>query len=214
MKTTLIVPALVLLAVLAADWPAGRFTAGQAVDAAGDAASPQPPAKATPVAVIDVARVFKNHREFQHQLEKLRGEAEEIKKQVAVRQAEIGNVQKRLQSLQPGSVQGEDTQLLLARLQAELKLYAEREQQQLLHREAVLYADTYEELTDIVGRYARAHGIRLVIRTAGDDIDPANRKSVLGGVNRLVVYQEGLDITDAVLAELNAAGKTQPQSVS
>jgi len=52
------------------------------------------------------------------------------------------------------------------RLQTELKLMVERQQQQLLQREAAVYNQTNKEISAVVARYAQAHGIRLVLRSS------------------------------------------------
>jgi Skp family chaperone for outer membrane proteins len=169
--------------------------------------SSQPPDAAAAsfgIAVIDVGRVFRDHGRFQEQLKSLQGELQAAQQTLAVRQVEIENTQRKLQKLRPGTPQHEQTQLLLARLQTELKLYGQRLQQDFAQREAILYAELYGHISSAVEQYAQQHQIRLVLRSNEITIDPQNRNSVLGAVNRDVVYQQGLDITDAILQELNA----------
>ncbi len=172
--------------------------------------SPQPDAAAqsTGIAVIDVARVFRDYGPFQERLKSLRTEMEDARQTLAVRQVEIENTQRKLQGLRPGTPEHEQTQLLLARLQTELKLYSDRLQQDFTKREMSLYVELYDRISSEVERYAQQHQIRLVLRSNEITVDPENRNSVLGAVNRQVVYQQGLDITDAILQQLNEADET------
>lgn len=190
-----------VIMVLIACWVCGQRT-GNSQSAAQESGDAPKQSQIGEIAVVDIANLFKQHPEFKKQLEAIRRQLDEFKKQVAVRQAEIESVQRKLQQLKPGTAAHDDAQLLLARLQTELKLSGGRKQQELVKQEAALYGDTYGEITEVISRYAKANGIRLVLRANQNPIDPSNQKSVLGAVNRQVVYHAGLDITDDILEEL------------
>jgi len=168
----------------------------------GDAAERRP---AGEIAVVNIGSLFQHHNEFKQRIAVIRKQIEEANKQVAVRQVEIESVQRKLQQLKPGSPAYDDTQLLLARLQTELKLSSDRQRQGFLKQEARLYSDTYDEITETIASYAKENGIRLVLRANQGSVDPNNQKSVVEAVNRQVVYHAGLDITKAILEELGAA---------
>ena len=55
-----------------------------------------------------------------------------------------------------------------------------------------------------VDSFAKRNGIALVIQFSADKIDPANPQSIMRGVNRAVVYQHQLNITDFVIEIVNA----------
>ena len=196
-------PVAVVLLVLIAFWMGGQ-EASDSQSVAQESSDAPDQRQVGEIAIVDVASLFEQHQQFKKQVEAIRKQVDEFKKQVAVRQAEIESVQRKLQQLKPGSKQHDDTQLLLARLQTELKLSSAREQQGFIKREAALYWDTYGEITEAIGTYAKANGIRLVLRAALEPIDPNNEKAVMQAVNRQVVYQEELDITDDIVKELNA----------
>jgi Skp family chaperone for outer membrane proteins len=202
MKRTLI-HAVILLAAVAVGWPLLQATIGEAIS---QDEHPKP-SQALPVAVVDVGKVFRTHEGFKRDLEQFAREVEEFRKLVAVRQVELESAQKKLQTLKPGTSDWENAQLLLSRLQTELRLFAERQQQQVASREASLYADMYGKVTAAVQRYADAHGIRLVLRAQGEAPDPRDPKSVLHAVNQSIVYQAGLDITEEILKELSGQSR-------
>jgi Skp family chaperone for outer membrane proteins len=168
----------------------------------GDAPPPAP--APLPIGVLNLPRIFEQHRGFQERLKQLKGELEEVQQQLVVRQAEIDSVQKKLQTLKPGSEPFEKQQLLLVRLQTEFRLATERHKQQMLERESALYGDTYQALSAVVTRYAKAHGLRLVLRSSDLTEGATDQQKTLAALNRIILYEEGLDITDAVLQELNA----------
>jgi Skp family chaperone for outer membrane proteins len=197
-----------VLVIVAVGWPVRQATVGQAIEERaieGEAVPGMPLHAGNPpgVAVVDVKRIFREDAEFKVGFEKLRNELEAYQKQSVIRQTEIASLQQKLQAMKPGSAERDKAQLLLARLQTELNLTNERRQQEFMRREAALYGDTYAKITEAVSRHAKAHGIGLVVRSDQEEIDPNNNKSVLGAVNRIVVYQENLDITDAILEAMN-----------
>lgn len=203
MKRTLLTHGCLVLAIVAVGWPMRQVTVGQATDDGADRVDSVQTDGPPRVAVLDVKRIFKDDAKFKSEIAKLRGDVEAFQKEAVIRQTEITSLQQKLQALKPGSPERDKTQLLLARLQTELKLTNDRRQQEIVGREAALYGDTYAKITAAVARYAKVHGIGLVVRSDQEAIDPNNSKSVLGAVNRIVVYQDDLDITDAILDALN-----------
>jgi Skp family chaperone for outer membrane proteins len=203
MRTTL---GVTVAAVVAACWLLGQDTVGKS--RSDDSAEPAGAACNTSIAVIDVKRTFEESASFQQELGELKAEVRKFNERIAVRQVEIENLQKKLKQLKPGTGEFETTQLLLTRVQTELQLESTRRKQQFLKQEAILYKDTYAQVTAAIARYAEANGVRLVLRSNENAMDPENQQSVLSAVNQMVVYQQGLDITDAILAALNAEEDT------
>ncbi len=80
---------------------------------------------------------------------------------------------------------------------------------EFLEQEAKVYYGIYREIEDSVAVFAERNRIGLVLRYSGDEMKPDDRASVLQGVNRPVVFQRNLDITQHVLNQLNA-GATMP----
>jgi Skp family chaperone for outer membrane proteins len=205
MNRTLLTHGCLVLAIVAVGWPMRQVTVGQATEADEEQTVSLGEGSPPRVAVVDVKRIFQDDGDFKNAMEKLRGDVEAYQKEAVVRQTEITSLQQKLKAMKPGSPERDKAQLLLARLQTELKLTNERRQQELVRREAALYGDTYTKITAAVSRYAKAHRIGLVVRSDQQEIDPSNSKSVLGAVNRIVVYQDNLDITEAILKELNSS---------
>ena len=64
------------------------------------------------------------------------------------------------------------------------------------------------EIVKEVEYFAQRQGIDLVVRFNSGQIDPQDRKSVLEGVNRAVVFQQRLNITGHILNRLNGPAQS------
>ncbi len=84
---------------------------------------------------------------------------------------------------------------------AQVKMQLKRKD--FLEREAKVYFDAYNEVLMAVSQFSDRNGIGLVLRFNGGEMDPTKRESVLQGVNRAVVFQRNLNITDYVIQRLN-----------
>lgn len=158
---------------------------------------------ASDFAVLDVAETLNGYKQFQEDLAALRKKVEESNQQVVVRQAEIASVTKQLQQLQPGSPDYESKQLLLVRLQTELNQLVNRSRQGFLVQEAGYYKEAYDRLKDLVRDFAKKKGIRLVLRVSSQETSVNDPKTVLNAVNEMVVFQDGVDITEEMIKRLN-----------
>ena len=165
------------------------------------------------VAVIDISRIFKEHQRFRASLENmkkdvetaeagLRKDAEDIKKMVA-------NLQKD-SPFAPGSPQYKQQEELIATKQAQIQLKMNLQKKEFMEREAKIYYQVYTEIEKEVAMFAQRYGINLVLRYNKVDMSPENRQQVLAGVNRAVVYQNKIDITDDILRKLNPQVSVRP----
>jgi small-conductance mechanosensitive channel len=75
-------------------------------------------------------------------------------------------------------------------------------------KEAKIYLTAYREIESVVKEYCKEKGIKLVIRqqsTSLDENQPA--QEIVKALNRLVIYEDGLDITDDIRTRLKAKDK-------
>jgi hypothetical protein len=83
-----------------------------------------------------------------------------------------------------------------------------------MDREALVYYNNYRDIEAAVAEFAQRYGIALVIRYTSEPMDPAKKETIMQGINRMVIYQSRLDITQNILGILNAgptANKTGPR---
>jgi len=86
-----------------------------------------------------------------------------------------------------------------------LRLQLAKREKESIEAEAQAYYRTYKQIERVVADFAFRNQIGLVLRFSSEDIDPANTNSIMSGVNRFVVFQNRLDITDIVLEALPRA---------
>jgi len=157
------------------------------------------------VAVLDVARVFKENPEFAKAMEGVRGEAEALKRQITQQQEAIKAEAQQLGQYEPGSAERNQMEATLEQKQTALRTQARQAEADLLKREASIYFATYEKMQSVVGEIAGQHGISLVLRFDSQEIDPTNRAEVIKGVNRAIVFHRRSDLTSLVIGNMGSA---------
>ena len=161
------------------------------------------------VAVLDVAKVFKENQAFDSKMKAIKAEADSLKGQIVQQQESIKARAQQLTEYEVGSAERNKFEATLEQEQAALRTKARQAEADLLNREARVYYETYERMRGVVENIASQHGISLVLRFDSEEIDPNNRAEVIKGVNRAVVYHRRLDLTGMVSKEMNGAATAQ-----
>lgn len=167
-----------------------------------EAVSDEPPAvdrpHRVPVALLDVAKAFKQYDEFNAGMNGIKAEVDAFEKEIRAEQAEIQRL------AEAGSAQGSGkTAEELKKIQADLQAKIAAKRQRFLADEAQLYFDSYERISEVVEQIAGEREIGIVLRHNSEPLNPADRASVLQGVNRAVIHSNVPDLTKDVLAVLN-----------
>lgn len=159
------------------------------------------------VAVIDISKIFKQHARFRASLEDMKKDVEAAEAGLRKDAEEIKKMAQDLQSpgnpYAAGSPQYKQQEELIATKQAQVQLKMNLQKKEFMEREAKIYYNVYTEIEAEVKRFATRYNINLVLRYNDIDMSPDNRQQVLAGVNRAVVYQNNIDITDDILRVLN-----------
>lgn len=159
----------------------------------------------SPVAIVDVGLIFKNHPQFSLQLAALKHEADQFQntaveqQQMLVKEAEV------LRSYEPGSPDYKRTESALAQKSATLELEQRDMMRQLMKREAQLHFNTYQQVNEVIAQYCASSGTQLVLRFNSEEVDPKVPASVMQKVNGNVVYHNPRhDITAVILRQIGA----------
>jgi Skp family chaperone for outer membrane proteins len=164
-----------------------------------------------PIAILNMDRIFKTHKPLQDQLAPVREEAKKLQETVQLRQAEIETVATQIRKTDPGTPDFQRLQAQLLKLNGELQQLAQTGQQSIQKQESTIYLVFYRTLDDEVAKYAKAKGLKLVIRQQDNSLDDNQPLAeILKSLNRSIVYQDGLDITDEILKALDARAASQP----
>lgn len=158
----------------------------------------------TSVAVLDVAKVFKNHDQFTQRKEDMKNEVATFEQDIMRQKRElVARAQKLQTQFSPGSAEYRRAEKELAQTESDLRLKLQLKRKELIDREAKLYYETYQQILQVVSSLADQHRLNLVLRYDSEEIDPSDRAKVLSGVNRFVILQRQLDLTAAVLKNVN-----------
>lgn len=174
-------------------------------------ADAQPPDDEAPaaakgsVAVLDVERVFKEHTDFLAQIEQMKlnvTAAENDFREEADKIKELSNELKTAESAELKS----KLEAEIAERSLRLKLKIDLQKKDFMNREADIYLQVYRKIKQFVADYSRQRGISLVMRiNHKDDVDKiTEREEILAAVNRSIVFQDGVDITDEIIKRINS----------
>ncbi len=163
----------------------------------------------TPVAVVDIGYLFKNHVRFKQAMDGVKADVEASDEQFRTRAKDVETRVKRLATYKSDSTEYKTLEAETARLQAQIQADMTLKRKEFLYKEASVYYEIYNEIQKEVKAFADNHGIGLVLRFSADEIDSSDRTSVLQGVNRAVVYQRNLNITYDILDRLQRRAGSQ-----
>lgn len=155
------------------------------------------------VAVLDVAKVFKENRDFESRMQSIKESANQMKASIQQKQEAIKQEAAGLQQYEVGSPDRNQFESELVQKQAKLRAEAGQAEVDLLNKEARIYYDTYQQMQSILSSLSNEYGISLVLRHDSEAIDSNNRNEVVKGVNRAIVYQQGLDLTKLVIEKMS-----------
>lgn len=163
-----------------------------------------------PVAILNMDKLFKTHKPFQDKLAPIKEGVLDMEKKAQLRQIELETVVGQLRKAPPGSPESQRLQQQAAKLQNELQQFVNKERETLQKREAAEFLAFYRQLEEEVKKYAKDKGLKLVIRQQDGSLDENQPlPEILKSLNRGIIYEDGLDITDDILKALdarNAAG--------
>lgn len=151
------------------------------------------------IAVIDISHIFKNHGKFTALADKIKADIKAFEDHINSERAKLTEERKKLDLYKPGTPDYKRVEETLARMTSELQVQAALKRKTVLESEAQLYYDTYGEIQGAIRTVAQKYNIGLVLRFNSKPIDPNDRSDVLNGINRPVVYQNGIDITQPVM---------------
>lgn len=199
--------------------PAGA-PAGAAPPAAAPAPQTQPAAGAgrSSVAVLDLAKVFKEYNKYQIQRDQLTADlvaADEAAKQKG---EQMRGMTEQLKQYVKGTPDYNKLESDITNLQADLQVQVQLQKRDFVQREAKIMHGTLMEVKKEVQYVAERYGVTLVIRSISEQADPGAPDQVLMQLEYPIVWaSSSIDITQMVVDQLNrnnpvqrAASNTNP----
>ena len=173
----------------------------------------QPPrGVGSPIAILDLTYIFKNHLRFQQMSDGMRRNVEAAENNLKVDREAYGKMTQQLETYRKGTPEYRAMEEELAKKAAELNLRVSIQKKDFLEQEAKIYYNVYQEITEHVKYYSEANGIALVLRFNGDPIDRNDPQEVLKELNKSVLYyNRTIDITPIILDQINRKAPGGPQ---
>ncbi|MEX2112449.1 MAG: OmpH family outer membrane protein [Pirellulales bacterium] len=163
------------------------------------------------VAVIDVTYILENYARLKAAGEKFKADVENTGKRFKAEGEALVKSAERLQTLKAGSPDYKKLEEELAQKQSDLKVKASLEEKNFAEQESQMYLAAYREVSNVVRVFAERNGISLVLRFNGKPVDANNRDAIRAEMFKTVLYNSpSIDITDAILAELNRGAVAAP----
>lgn len=158
------------------------------------------------IAVVDISYIFKNYAQFKTAMNGMKTDIQQAESKLKAENSSIEALAEKAKQYQPSSDEFKQLDEEIARKKAELSIKMSRIRKEFVEREAKVLYDTYMQVKNTVQYYAQQNNIGLVVKFNGDPINASNPKAVQIGINQLVVSQNNIDITPAVLELLNRGG--------
>jgi Skp family chaperone for outer membrane proteins len=157
------------------------------------------------IALIDMARVFKNYKKFEAMRDELKGELTKSEERFKAMAELIKKEQAELKGYKEGSEEYSRVEKSLLTHTTQAEAYRKSQQRDLIRKEAQIYKQIYLEVSDAVEKYATYYKFTLVLRFSADELNgQENPEDVMRGLNKQVVYyRPSDDITNAICEFLN-----------
>ena len=161
-------------------------------------------AQGTKVALVDISLIFQENKRFAATMEDMKKDIQKFEEYVKQRRQQLQAKSEGLKQFEVGTPDYRSREATLAKESADLQVDIGLKKKEIMDREARVYYEAYKEVVNHVRAIASRHNIGIVMRYNSSQIDQNDRGSVLAGVNRSIVYQNQLDVTQLVLQSINA----------
>ena len=156
-------------------------------------------------ALLDVGYIFKNHPGFKQQMDAIKTEVQTFEQQLKQKQEQIQAASRQISSYKPGSREYKSLEETTTKQIADLKVQMQLKRKEVMAEEAKVYMATYQEIMSVVSAFANAQKIDLILRYDRETTpsDEAGPQETLKIINRPVIFEKGLDISDLILQQVS-----------
>jgi len=155
------------------------------------------------IAVVDINKIFASHKGLQAKNEELKREAEAAQEKGKAFLVAGNRLQEDLKRQKPGTAEHNRIAKELQEKADGWKKFQEETQKHLGEQNMANLLSTYQLINDEIQRIAEARQFRLVINFSSDPIDQKDTAKGIQILNRQILYQSGLDITEEVIQAVN-----------
>jgi Skp family chaperone for outer membrane proteins len=174
----------------------------------------------SPVAIIDLGYIYKNHERFKALSEDLAADVKAAEEALNEEKESLRALYDQIEQYDQGTEERRQLEEEYTKRDADVRVRVTIQKKEFIEREAQLYYNVYQEIVDRVETYCDRNGVMLVLRFNGDPITATSPDDILRGLNSMVVYYASrIDITPIILDELNQSNprpddRRRPQGAS
>lgn len=155
------------------------------------------------IAVLDIAKVFDQHKQFNARMKAIKAEVEAYETKVNNERKKLMSQKEAQGELDSSSQEYQQIETSIARAIAEIQVQNELKRKEMLQKETQVYYETHVQIQRLVGQMATQYNIALILNYDSEQITPKDRMSVQRAVSNQIVYQKELDLTNLVIRTLN-----------
>ena len=162
-------------------------------------------AKQPESAVVDIQHIVKNHYWYKSRMDDLKEQAQRT--DMELRQlrdaAEKLNIRLREREFKVGSTEYRNLQEEYGRAQTKFAVKTQESRKWFLEEKSKIYYKVYSEIARAVKDFAKRNKITLVLQyIRNDNVKDTNPASVDRMIKNPIVFQDRIDITEAILKSL------------
>ena len=155
------------------------------------------------IGVLDISKVFKSHAGFKSTMDGMKQQMQTIEQELKAERDRVKQKEEQRNGYSVGSPEWKRFDNELTQMKGDFNVKMTQRQKDFLEQEAKVYYQTYLQVQDAVKYYAQRNGLGLVLRYSGDEVNPNLREGILRAINKPIIYQNQIDITDDIIAMVN-----------
>jgi Skp family chaperone for outer membrane proteins len=163
----------------------------------------EPKAIERDIALVDMNKIFAAHKGLQAKNEEFRREALAAQEKHKALIESGKQLQDELKRHKQGTAEHDRIAKELQQKADTWKKFQEETQKHLQEQNMANLLSTYQLINEEIQRIAEARGYRLVINFSSDPVDSKDMAKAVQTMNRSVLYQKDLDITEEVMQAFN-----------
>ena len=196
MKKSLLVAVLAVCVAATVAWMCG-------VGSRASAQSPGRQVAPSPIALIDINAIFKQHANFKAWMAQLKTEVDQAEAEFKTEAASIRKFSEDMQNYHPGTPEYKAAEERSVSRQTTLQAQMQLKKQEFLRKESAIYNGVYQEIKQEVDGFCTTNGIAIVLKFNRDPVNTEKPDDVLRAINSPVVWSAGqVDITQYIIDSL------------
>jgi Skp family chaperone for outer membrane proteins len=162
-----------------------------------------PSASRNATVLVDMSAIMKDSARFNQAMERLKNEYQ-TKAEKMKQESERGNqLTAELRTLPPSDPRRKQLEEQIMKMRADYELEGKKVTNDIRDAESKIVLGLLGELKGELERYAQANQVKLILRNDPTPPDLTDPRMILQEIHKPIVYQEGSDVTPAILDTLN-----------